>query len=105
VSPKDKDKNIERFTNDPNIMVFIGNIRAAGVGITLLSSRIMIFNNISFVPGDNFQMQCRIYRIGQTRDVDIYYQIFNDTQYEKMWNIVLRKSLVINQIVKKESEK
>ena len=105
ISAKDKDKNIEKFTNDPNIMVFIGNIRAAGVGITLLSSRIMIFNNISFVPGDNFQMQCRIYRIGQTRDVDIYYQIFKDTQYEKMWNIVLRKSLVINQIVKKEAEK
>ena len=105
ISAKEKDKNIEKFTKDPNIMVFIGNIQAAGVGITLLSSRIMIFNNISFVPGDNFQMQCRIYRIGQKRDVDIYYQIFKDTQYEKMWNIVLRKSLVINQIVKKEDEK
>ena len=105
ISAKDKDKNIEKFTNDPNIMVFIGNIQAAGVGITLLSSRIMIFNNISFVPGDNFQMQCRIYRIGQTRDVDIYYQIFKNTQYEKMWNIVLRKALVIDQIVKKEDEK
>lgn len=105
ISAKEKDKNIEKFTKDPNIMVFIGNIQAAGVGITLLSSRIMIFNNISFVPGDNFQMQCRIYRIGQKRDVDIYYQIFRDTQYEKMWNIVLRKSLVIDQIVKKEAEK
>jgi len=105
VSAKDKDRNIEKFTNDPNIMVFIGNIQAAGVGITLLASHVLIFNNISFVPGDNLQMQDRIYRIGQTKDVDIYYQIFRDTQYEKMWNIVLRKSLVINQIVKKEDEK
>ena len=105
ISAKGKDKNIEKFTNDPNVMVFVCNIQAAGVGITLLSSRTLIFNNISFVPGDNLQMQDRIYRIGQTRDVDIYYQIFNNTQYEKMWNIVLRKSLVINQIVKKEAEK
>ena len=105
VSAKDKDKNIEKFTNDPNIMVFIGNIQAAGVGITLLASHVLIFNNISFVPGDNLQMQDRIFRIGQTKDVDIYYQIFKDTQYEKMWDIVLRKSLVINQIVKKEDEK
>ena len=105
ISAKDKDKNIEKFTNDPNIMVFIGNIQAAGVGITLLASHTLIFNNISFVPGDNLQMQDRIYRIGQTKDVDIYYQIYRDTQYEKMWNIVLRKSLVINQIVKKEDEK
>lgn len=105
ISAKDKDKNIEKFTNDPNVMVFIGNIQAAGVGITLLSSKTLIFNNISFVPGDNLQMEDRIYRIGQTRDVDIYYQIFKDTQYEKMWNIVLRKSLVINQVIKKEDEK
>lgn len=105
ISAKDKDKNIEKFTNDPNIMVFIGNIQAAGVGITLLASHTLIFNNISFVPGDNLQMQDRIYRIGQTKDVDIYYQIYRGTQYEKMWNIVLRKSLVINQIVKKEGEK
>lgn len=105
ISAKDKDKNIEKFTNDPNIMVFVCNIIAAGVGITLLASHTMIFNNISFVPGDNLQMQDRIYRIGQTKDVDIYYQIFKGTQYEKMWNIVLRKSLVINQIVKKEDEK
>ena len=105
ISAKDKDKNIEKFTNDPNIMVFIGNIQAAGVGITLLASHTLIFNNISFVPGDNLQMSDRIYRIGQTKDVDIYYQIFKDTQYERMWNIVLRKSLVINQIVKKEAEK
>ena len=105
ISAKDKDKNIEKFTNDPNIMVFIGNIQAAGVGITLLASHIIIFNNISYVPGDDRQFEDRIYRIGQTKDVDIYYQIFKDTQYEKMWNIVLRKDLVINQIVKKEDEK
>ena len=105
ISPKEKDKNLEKFLNDPNIMVFLGNIKASCVGLTILSSRIMIFNNISFVPSDNFQMQCRIYRIGQNRDVDIYYQIFKNTQYEKMWSIVLRKSLVINQIIKKETEK
>ena len=105
VSAKDKDKNIEKFSNDPNIMVFIGNIQAAGVGITLLASHTLIFNNISYVPSDDLQMQDRIYRIGQTKDVEIYYQIFRGTQYEKMWNIVLRKSLIIDQVIKKETEK
>ena len=36
------------------------------------------------------------------KDVDIYFQIFKDTQYEKMWDIVLKKELVINQVIKKE---
>ena len=105
ISAKEKDTNVERFTNDPNVKVLIGNIISAGVGINLVAARIVIFNNISYVPGDDIQFEDRVYRITQTRDVDIYYQIFKDTQYEKMWNIVLRKSLVINQIVKKEDEK
>ena len=105
ISAKEKDTNVEKFTNDPNVKVLIGNIVSAGVGINLIAARIVIFNNISYVPGDDIQFEDRVYRITQTKDVDIYYQIFKDTQYEKMWNIVLRKSLVINQIVKKEDEK
>ena len=105
ISAKEKDTNVEKFTNDPNVKVLIGNIISAGVGINLVAARIVIFNNISYVPGDDIQFEDRVYRITQTRDVDIYYQIFKDTQYEKMWNIVLRKTLVINQIVKKEDEK
>ena len=105
ISAKEKDTNVERFTNDPNVKILIGNIVSAGVGINLIAARIVIFNNISYVPGDDIQFEDRVYRITQTKDVDIYYQIFKDTQYEKMWNIVLRKSLVINQIVKKEDEK
>lgn len=105
MSLKEKDEAIKRFNNDPNIMVFIGNIIAAGVGITLTASRVIIFNNFSYVPGDNQQMQDRVHRIGQTRDVHIFYQFFKDTQYEKMWNTVLSKSLIINKVIKKEDEK
>ena len=105
MSLKEKDEAIKRFNNDPNVMIFIGNIIAAGVGITLTSSRVVIFNNFSYVPGDNSQFQDRVHRIGQTRDVHIFYQFFKDTQYEKMWNTVLSKSLIINQVIKKEDEK
>ena len=105
MSLKEKDAAKERFINDPSVMVFIGNIVAAGVGINLVVSRVLVFNNISYVPGDNQQMCDRIYRIGQTRDVHIFYQFFRNTQYEKMWNTVLRKSLVIDQVIKKENEK
>ena len=102
---KHKDKAQEEFMTNPNVKVFIGNINAAGVGLTLTVSNAMVFNNISFVPGDNLQMCDRIHRLSSKDDVDIFYQIFNDTQYEKMWNIVLRKSLMIEQVIKKEDDK
>lgn len=105
MNAKQKDAAQKSFMEDPSIMVFIGNIIAAGVGLTLISSHRLIFNNIDFVPGNDRQMEDRIYRIGQHNDVDIYYQMFHGTQYEKMWNTVMRKELIINQVIKKEDEK
>jgi SWI/SNF-related matrix-associated actin-dependent regulator 1 of chromatin subfamily A len=105
MNQKQKDTAQKAFMEDPNVMVFIGQVIAAGVGLTLTASRTLIFNNIDFVPGNDRQMEDRIYRIGQTRDVNIYYQIFRGTQYEKMWNLVMKKELVINQVIKKENEK
>ena len=102
---KQKDAAQKAFIENPNIMVFIGNIIAAGVGLTLIVSHTIIYNNISFVPGENRQFEDRAYRIGQTKDVNIYYQMFRGTQYEKMWNTVMKKELVINQVIKKEDEK
>lgn len=105
MSLKEKDEAVRKFMNDDDTKIFIGNINAAGVGITLTSATKLIFNNISFVPSDNQQMCDRIHRLNQTKPVDIYYQLFRGTQYEKMWNIVLKKELIINQVIKKEKEK
>ena len=105
MNAKQKDAAQKAFLEDPDIMVFIGQIIAAGVGLTLTSSHIMIFNNMDYVPSSCRQMEDRIYRIGQTHDVDIYYQMFSNTQYEKIWNTVMRKELIINQVIKKEDEK
>jgi hypothetical protein len=105
MNSKQKDAAVYSFMKDPSIMVFIGNIIAAGVGLTLISSHTLIFNDMSFVPSDNFQMEDRVHRIGQTKQCDIYYQIFDNTQYEHMWDIVIRKAFTIDQVIKKETEK
>jgi SWI/SNF-related matrix-associated actin-dependent regulator 1 of chromatin subfamily A len=105
MNSKQKDAAKDKFMEDKNVNVMICNIMAAGVGLSLTASNALIFNNMSFVPGDNLQFEDRIHRLSSTEDVDIYYQIFNDTQYEHMWNIVLRKSMIIDQVIKKEDEK
>ncbi len=105
LNSKQKDNNKDLFLNDPNIKVFLANIIAAGVGITLNVAKYLIFNTFSYVSGENEQMQDRIHRIGQTRDVDIYYQIFNNTQYQRMWDIVMRKQMISNAVIKTEKEK
>ncbi len=105
MSLKQKDESKTEFINNPEKLVFIGNIQAASVGITLICSHILVFNNITYVPSDQRQYEDRIYRIGQKKDCDIYYQFFRGTEYEKIWNTIMKKELTINSIIKKENEK
>ena len=102
---KQKDAAKDAFLNNPNITIFLGNIIAASVGLTLIVSNALIFNSFSYTDAENKQMEDRIYRIGQTRDVDIYYQMFKKTRCEDIWNICLRKEAVANAVIKKEDEK
>ena len=105
MGPKEKDKAQEQFMTNPEVKILVGNLQSAGVGLTLTAAKRLIFNDFSYVKGDNDQFMDRIHRINQTQDVDIYFQIFRNTQYQKMWDIVMRKGYVIDQIIKKEDEK
>lgn len=105
MNTKEKDKAQNAFMTDPNVQILIGNLNAAGVGLTLTAAKKLIFNDFDYVRGNNDQFMDRIHRINQTEDVDIYFQIFRDTQYQKMWEIVLKKGYIIDQIIKKEGEK
>jgi SWI/SNF-related matrix-associated actin-dependent regulator 1 of chromatin subfamily A len=96
LNDEQKDFNKNEFINNPEIRVFLANITAAGVGLTLTVSTKMVFSSFQYTYSDNLQMEDRIHRINQTKDVDIYYQIFRGTQYEKIWNTVMKKELAIN---------
>ena len=102
---KRKNDAVERFQNDNSIKVFIGNIISAGVGLTLISADVAVFNNFSFVPAENLQAEDRIHRIGQTKPCTIYYQSFNGTYYDKMLDIVHNKQDIIDKIIITEKEK
>lgn len=105
MNSKEKDSAQHAFMTNPDIMVFIGNLKSASVGLTLTAAKKLIFNDFDYTKSTNDQFQDRIHRINQTEDVDIYFQIFKNTQYEKMWDIVLRKGYITDSVIKKESDK
>lgn len=102
---KQKDKAEYEFMNNPKKKVFIGQIIASGVGITLTKSHICIFNSFSWVPSDNWQVMDRIHRLSQTEDVSVYYQLFDDEKTIGMWNKIMSKERIIKNVIKSESEK
>ena len=92
MSTKEKQKSVDTFQNNDKVKVFIGNVRSAGVGITLTSSNVTVFNSFDWTPGVNVQCEDRNYRIGQKNSVNIYYQLFEDTISTRMWETLKNKS-------------
>jgi len=97
---KDKrQENVDRFQSDDKIKVFIGNIKAAGVGITLTAAEVVIMNDLSFVPADHAQGEDRAYRYGQKNSVLVYYPVFENTVEKIIYNILQKKKNVIDQVM------
>ncbi len=99
MSTKSKQESVDEFQNNPNVKVFIGNIKSAGVGITLTEATVVIFNSFDWVTGNNEQSEDRAYRIGQKNDVNVYYQLFEDTISTRMWYTLKYKKNIIEQII------
>ena len=105
MTTKAKDKAETAFKTDPNVRVFIGNIEASGVGINLEVANVLIFNSFGWVSGDNKQAEDRIFRLTQSKDCTVIYQVFNDSFNKEMFDYVLSKQMNIDEIIKKESDK
>jgi len=80
-------------------MVFVGQIKAAGVGLTLTKAEIVIMNSLDWVPGNHEQAEDRAYRIGQKETVNIYYMLIDDTIDTLIWDILNQKKKVIGTIM------
>lgn len=105
MTSKAKDKAEQSFNNDDNVKVFIGQIIAAGVGLNLVVANKMVFNSYSWVAADNAQIEDRIYRLTQKKDVTCVYQLFNDSISRHMYDTVINKKNMMDTIIKSEANK
>ena len=87
--------SVDQFQENEKIKVFVGNIRAAGTGITLTAGEAAIFNDLSFLPSDHAQAEDRSYRYGQKNNVLVYYPIFENTIEGIIYDILNNKKQVI----------
>ena len=96
----ERQKSVDSFQNDPNVKLFIGNIKAAGMGITLTSATNVAFLECDWVPALHDQAESRCHRIGSTGEcINIYYLVGLGTIEEELLQIIDHKRVIISQIM------
>ena len=95
-SNEDRQAAVDRFQADSSCKVFVGTIRAAGVGITLTASSTVIFGELDWVPGNVSQAEDRCHRIGQIDTVFVRHLVLEGSLDERMAQIIIGKQEVID---------
>ena len=90
---------VDQFQENDKIKVFVGNLKAAGVGLTLTAAEAVIMNDLSFVPSDHSQAEDRAYRYGQKSNVSIYYPIFENTIEGAIYDILIKKKNIFETVM------
>ena len=99
MSKEKRQQSVDKFQNEDKIKIFISNIIAGGVGITLTAAEVVIMNDLSFVPAHHSQAEDRAFRYGQKKNVIVYYPIFENTIEKIVYNILNKKKNIIDQVM------
>lgn len=95
----------KQFDDDPKVLLLIGQLDAAGEGINLQKS----CSNVAFVeypwtPGRLGQFEDRVHRFGQTKGVNIWYLLAEDTMEQHVLNLLLEKAEGISSLEESSEE-
>jgi len=98
ISERNRVDAVNDFQNDPECRVFIGNIMAAGTGLTLTAACELDMLESDWTPAGNAQAIMRIHRIGQERNVRARFIALADTIDETVIQVVADKVAAIAEI-------
>ena len=80
----DRDEQVARFQNEPEVQVFIGQIATAGLGITLTAASTLVFYSCDYSMSNFEQAKARIHRVGQKENCTYIYLTAKGTVDEKV---------------------
>jgi SWI/SNF-related matrix-associated actin-dependent regulator 1 of chromatin subfamily A len=95
---------INRFIDDDDCNVFLGNMAAAGIGINLVNAKYVFMMNFPFTPDKITQAQKRLHRPGQKSTVHVGYTIAKGTIDEHILDIMSEKAVDIDNLIDSESD-
>lgn len=91
-----KQWSVDYFQNDPETRLFLGQIQAAGEGLTLTAASHVIFVELDWTPAGMQQCEDRCHRIGQKDNVLVQHLVFEDSIDAKIAKALLRKQKILD---------
>ena len=97
MTDKQKDDAVNAFQNG-NKRVFVGQISAAGTGLTLTAAKTVLFAELDWVPGNIIQCEDRCHRLGQKDSVRIFHLTAEGSIESLMVHALVEKQKVIEAV-------
>lgn len=89
-SQKEREAAVDAFQGE-RTKCFVGQIEAAGIGITLTKSCTAVFAELDWSPAKVSQAVDRLHRIGQRSNVSVYYFSVQGSMDEKLLEALIEK--------------
>jgi len=96
---KNRREQLELFNFDPECEVFVGSLQAAGLGIDLTAGSVVIHYDRWWNAARENQATDRVYRIGQTRGVQVFKLVTKGTFEEKIDKMIIQKGQLMEEVV------
>ncbi|MBW1674335.1 MAG: DEAD/DEAH box helicase, partial [Deltaproteobacteria bacterium] len=90
---------IKRFNSDPDCRIYVGSLKAGGIGIDLVAASIIIHYDRWWNAAKEDQATDRVHRIGQKRGVHVFKLVTQGTLEEKISAIIEKKRKLMDNII------
>lgn len=102
---KNRKKVINTFNNDPICKVFIGSLKAGGVGIDLIGGSVVIHYDRWWNAAKEEQATDRVHRMGQKRGVQVFKLVTEGTIEDRIAIIIDKKKELIELTLEEDAAK
>ena len=96
---KDRAAEVDAFQNNPECMVFVGQLQTVSMGLTLTAASTMVFYSLSYNFADYSQAKARIHRIGQKNNCLYIHLVVKNTVDETVLKALEQKENIAAKIV------
>jgi len=100
-SIEDRQKAVDSFQTDEKVQVFLGSIKASGLGITFTAASNVIFCELDWTPSAISQAEDRTHRIGQDESVLVQHIVVDESIDSMLAKKLVKKQVIIDKTLNK----